>query len=69
LTEYLAAENEEGEDQNAIGQALELALIPKKNGRYWGGPTNNKIVISVYQRTCCGANLSDNPPKKSGHTS
>jgi hypothetical protein len=28
----------EGEDQNAIGQALELALIPKKNGRYLGGP-------------------------------
>jgi hypothetical protein len=33
LTEYPAAENEEGEDQNVIGQALELALIPKKNGR------------------------------------
>jgi hypothetical protein len=69
LTEYPAAENKEGEDQNAIGQALELALIPKKNGRCLGGPQRKLKLISVYQRTCCGANLSDNPPKKSGHTS
>jgi hypothetical protein len=42
--------------------------IPKKNGRYLGGPQKIKNLISVYQRTCCGANLPDNPPKKSGHT-
>jgi hypothetical protein len=52
-------------------EALELPLAfpKKKNGRCLGGPTKIKKVISVYQRTCCGANLSDNPPKKSGHTS
>src|SRR5918995_3736519 len=51
-------------------EALELALaFPKKNGRCLGGPLKFKILIPVYQRTCCGANLSDNPPKKSGHTS
>jgi hypothetical protein len=34
----------EGEHPNAIEQALELALIPKKNGRYLGGPHNNKVI-------------------------
>jgi hypothetical protein len=32
----------EGEHPNAIEQALELALIPKKNGRCLGGPHQYK---------------------------
>jgi hypothetical protein len=52
-------------------EALELPLaFPKKNGRCLGGPQIKIInLISVYQRACCSANLPDNPPKKSGHTS
>jgi len=37
----------EGEHPNAIGQALELALISKKNGRYLGGPQINKCNLSL----------------------
>jgi len=59
----------EGEHPNVIEQALELALISKKKWPLFGRATNKIKVTSVYQRTCCGANLPDNPPKKSGHTS
>jgi hypothetical protein len=42
--------------------------IPKKKWPLFGRAKNQKYIISVYQRTCCGANLPENPPKKSGHT-
>jgi hypothetical protein len=47
-------------------EALELPLaFQKKNGRCLGGPKTKSIIISVYQRTCCGANLfSITRPKK-----
>jgi hypothetical protein len=53
-----------------MGRSFKIGFsIPKKKWPLVGRATNliNK-VISVYQRTCCGANLSDNPPKTSGHT-
>jgi hypothetical protein len=51
-------------------EALELPLaFQKKMAAVWAGHKSNKLLISVYQHTCCSANLSDNPPKKSGHTS
>jgi hypothetical protein len=49
--------------------SFRISFNSQKNGRCLGGPHKIKKVISVYQRTCCGANLPDNPPKKSGHTS
>ena len=59
-----------GTESGRLGSSRweEALAFPKKNGRCLGGPQNLKLVISVYQRTCCGANLLDNPPKKSGHT-
>jgi hypothetical protein len=53
-----------------MGRSFRIGFsIPKKKWPLFGRATNsNKLLISVYQRTCCGANLSENPPKKSGHT-
>jgi hypothetical protein len=41
---------------------LPLAFLQKKMAAVWAGQSK-KILISVYQRTCYSANLSDNPPK------
>jgi hypothetical protein len=54
-----------------MGRSFRIGFsIPKKKWPLFGRATSiYKNLISVYQRACCSANLFDNPPKKSGHTS